>query len=486
MRKTALFLVLVLILSGLGSGLTSIAFADVTSYSDVLDDLKKDETFDVSQYKEASDIYTLEVIQVAESVNGELFVYVYQPSKNQITASEIRFSTTIGDNLAPKDYKLKLLNINGTLAKYKVENFIVSNDTVRYYYIVQIVRPATEVYDVVHHSNNTISTRPFAVGKLYTACTIDGQVTYGETHEEVITITAKYCGYIRNFTGWIYHKVDTDSHFVAFDTDRPIEKLMEADVTYDYYAYRYNVDALTGLTVPGTTQQDGDVHTGNIAKLQADRSHTVPTIGLFGKEYTWSEIQSVEEFKKQEQLTNDVRKEIEGKKWVLRFWLSPVIEYVPSPLSYYHVIMAYHVVDASILRLKFETNGKVYNLGVVDNKQTEGPTPSNPNPDDNVKDGIEDIRDFFESIKNGLIKFWEWLQVNWWIVLLAVIGIALVVTLIVFMVKKGFVVVCKAVGTGLWYVIKYVSLGLWYLITWPVYLIVYAVRKRKERKDGDG
>ena len=33
--------------------------------------------------------------------------------------------------------------------------------------------------------------------------------------------------------------------------------------------------------------------------------------------------------------------------------------------------------DVTILRLKFETNGKVYNLGVIDNKQTGSDKPVN-------------------------------------------------------------------------------------------------------------
>ena len=35
----------------------------------------------------------------------------------------------------------------------------------------------------------------------------------------------------------------------------------------------------------------------------------------------------------------------------------------------------------TILRLKFETNGVVYNLGVVDNKQTGSPAPTNKQED---------------------------------------------------------------------------------------------------------
>ena len=43
-----------------------------------------------------------------------------------------------------------------------------------------------------------------------------------------------------------------------------------------------------------------------------------------------------------------------------------------------------NVSEVTILRLKFETDGVIYNLGVVDNKQSpaEGQTPDNNNTDE--------------------------------------------------------------------------------------------------------
>lgn len=485
MKKISLILLTVFIVITLGSGLSSIAFADTVSYTDVLDDLRKDETFDVSKYAENTKDYSLQVIQIAEGKDGAVFVYVYQPSGDSVRASEIRLSTTIGDDLAPKDYRLTLLNRNGTLAKYKIENLSVKADAERYYDIIQIARPWNSSIDKLTGNNNTTSTVPYSVGKLFTARTTDGKVTYGETHEEVITVTAKYCGYIRNFTGWVYHKVNTDSHFIAFDTDRLIEKLMEAEVTYSYYMYEYKKEKLTGLTVAGTTKQMGDVVTGKIATLKADASHTVPSVGWFGKEYTWSEIQSVEEFSKQEQLTKSVKKEMQGKKWVLRFWLSPVVEMNTGSLTQ-STVTAYHVSDASILRLKFETNGIVYNLGVVDNKQTEGSTPSNRNPDDNlkdgvgdIKDGIQDIIDFFNKVKNALIKAWNWICANRWVIPVGIVAIGVVIGLIKAFIKYGFVAVFKVIGNVLWLLVK----GLFYIVTLPAWLIIWIVRAIRKRKE---
>ncbi len=58
--------------------------------------------------------------------------------------------------------------------------------------------------------------------------------------------------------------------------------------------------------------------------------------------------------------------------------------------------------DVTILRLKFETDGVVYNLGVIDNKQTGSNDPIN-DTDINI--------DVNPTIKDGLKKNFKWLLV---------------------------------------------------------------------------
>ena len=60
-----------------------IARAESIEYSDVLTDLRKDSSFQTSNYPQKATDYSLQIIQLAESVNRELFVYVYQPSGKQ-------------------------------------------------------------------------------------------------------------------------------------------------------------------------------------------------------------------------------------------------------------------------------------------------------------------------------------------------------------------------------------------------------------------
>ncbi len=226
MKRISLILALILIASCLGCALPGIAFAaSETIYSDVLEDLGKDETFDAAQYPEKDDD-KMDVFQVAESNAGELFLYVYQPQADKFTASEARISTSIGDNLSPKDYKLTLLSRNGTLNKYIVNDFTVLPDAVRYYVIVQLARLWNDDVDG-KPSGNEAKTVPYPIGKQFTACTIDGNVTYTEKHTDVVTILPeqRFDGFLRYSDGFTLYATACDSWFVAFTCDYKIDKL---------------------------------------------------------------------------------------------------------------------------------------------------------------------------------------------------------------------------------------------------------------------
>ncbi|MCM1440628.1 MAG: hypothetical protein NC131_15735, partial [Roseburia sp.] len=125
-------------------------------YSDVLKDLGKDKDFDVTAYPKQELDYSLKLIQLAESVSGELFVYVYNPSADRV-ASEIRFSTGINDNKAYKDYALKQLSAAETLSKYIVEDFAVLPDALRYYDVSQLARAWDTAIDPMPDDDNTVS-----------------------------------------------------------------------------------------------------------------------------------------------------------------------------------------------------------------------------------------------------------------------------------------------------------------------------------------
>ncbi len=473
MKRISLILALILIASCLGCALPGIAFAaSETIYSDVLEDLGKDETFDAAQYPE-KDEDKMDVIQVAESNAGELFLYVYQPQADKFTASEARISTSIGDNLSPKDYKLTLLSRSGTLSKYRVDELTVLPDAVRYYVIVQLARPWNDDVDG-KPSGNEATTVPYPIGKQYTACTIDGKVTYTEVHEEVITITDKYIGYLRYYSGWAWINAKTDSWFVAFSTDRPIDKLMEAEVFYVSREYVHSKDVITDH-YEYFDKQD------NYALLKATTVVNNPELGIFAHKYSWREIESTSDFLR-EDLTDAAKEQVKRKDWVLRFAQTPFTEV--SGMSPGVRTFATEITEVTILRLKFETNDIQYNLGVVDNKQTGSDTPSN-NPED-LLDGfnaaIKRVTDFFNSVGDWFVKAGQWLAANWWVIIVGVVVIAIAVSLFFRVGREAVFLVLKGIGKGLWWFIKYLAIGLFYVITCPYWIIRAIVLKVRERK----
>ena len=201
-------------------------------YSNVLDDLKSDETFKAEDYPQIADDYSLKVIQIAESVNNELFVYVYQPSGNTkgILATSINISTT---NLKKDylNYNLSLIGSEDVFYKYIVNDITLKQDDIRYYEISSIYRSFDDSIDTdtKDENGNTISEVAYAVGKQYVVSGTGENITYVCYDLDYVQVTDKYVGFVRydgkyNFWGTNYN---CDSHFVAFSTDKQIDKLFE-------------------------------------------------------------------------------------------------------------------------------------------------------------------------------------------------------------------------------------------------------------------
>ena len=135
-------ILLLLVFVGQFSFIGSVARADTTIYTNILDDLKKDSNFNENDYKQVNTDYSINVIQIAESSDNELFIYTYQPSGQNynLMATKINISQTTGDLLNYKNYSLTYLNSNGVFYKYKVNNFTISKEDIRYYDISSIYR----------------------------------------------------------------------------------------------------------------------------------------------------------------------------------------------------------------------------------------------------------------------------------------------------------------------------------------------------------
>ena len=369
------FLVVILLLSCLLTSLLgtapAIAYADDFIYTNVLEDLQTDENFNKSNYPVKSDDYSLQVIQVAESTTNELFVYVYQPSAN-VKASSINISTVIGEVPEYNNYKLNFINSNGVFYKYKVNNLTVKQDEIRRYDVLSIFRPFSNVLDDKPTDDNTINELAFKVAKSWTIQTVKDEITeeekiiYDCIDFETIKITDKHVGFVRYLTGFAFYNSSCDSHYIAFSTDRQIDKLMEAEV---YYTTR-DVEARINLT--GEHPSYGD-YKDNYVRLSYTDSKVVN--GVFGHEYTWDRIETIEKLVDEEKLSLKDNPWIEGKNWVLRF-AETDYKLVPGVSGVNHSYYT-EVSNVSILRLKFESEGITYNLGVIDNKQSGDLNPDN-------------------------------------------------------------------------------------------------------------
>ena len=363
-------------------------YAQTNGYSEVLYDLEKSENFYMSDYPARKGDYSLNVITLAESEDNELFVYVYQPSgegKN-LRASSINISLGTGDDLSYKNYKLRLINSEEVFYKYAVEGLTVSLLPERYYSISSIFRPFDEEIDEQAEDGNKITEVVYEVAKQYCFTSKDGAPYVEVVDIQTIEITDKFVGFVRYSDGFKLYVGACDSHFVAFNTDKPMDKLLEADVYYTSQSYSYSFVTLVGESHTFGEKQNNYAYLTYTDRVEHNGG------GLFAGTYTWDRIETVDEFLAENEgwqnvysgaiidinvgseITEEGKAALKGKKWVLRF-----AETGYSLNSGYGSVTSFSTLvgDVTILRLKFETNGEVYNLGVIDNKQTGSDKPVN-------------------------------------------------------------------------------------------------------------
>lgn len=364
--------------------------AEEIQYTSALEDLQVNKKFNAEDYPTIADDYSLQVITIAESVNSELFVYVYQPSASEnILATSINISTAAKTQNQYINYSLEYVNCEGTLFKYIVKDFALSSDIARYYEISSIFRAWNKDIDNAAEGDNTITEVSYPVAKQFTLIDLeDGTTSFNVYDLDLITITSKYVGFVRYLSGINFWGTSDlcDSHFVAFGTDKSIDKLLEADVYFQTQEVSCINGAMIGVT--GTTVY-GDIidNYSNMTDTSAAFYKSNFT-EWYNSSYSWQRIQTIDEFVESENLSNvyqagifnvgtrtelddDALNQLKDKQWVLRFYES----------SYVHNMFTKDdwtiVSNVSLLRLKFETNDVIYDLGIVDNKQSGSDTPSN-------------------------------------------------------------------------------------------------------------
>lgn len=473
---TAVLILCLLFVGFLGGRQMLSAFAEERVYTNVLADLQKDDSFSVIDYPETddpeNDLYgTIQVIQIAESANNELFVYTYQPSNKakQLLATEVNMSlsqSVDGTSLFP----LTLLNTNGVFCKYLVQGVIVSTDTARYYNISSIYRDWDKDIDGDTDNDNTKNAVAFPVGKVFKVETIDGVAHYSCEKVNVVQILNPYAAFLSYYDGlhWdflfnVSHY--TDVHFIAFDTDFPIDTLQEADISY--YTQSYQCKSIGGnsdWTYGEKVEQPKMTLTGEQTGGNAGD-------GFFGIKYTWKRIQRSADFKQSVGLDESASSEIDKTKWVLVFLETPFKESTVSTIAGHERRQSgTKVSEVTILRLKFVTAGKTYDLGTVSDKVTEG---NDPVGGEKPLSWLDRLCMWLEQVTN--VPAWVWKII---ICALPFIILLPILSAIFPVVGQVLSVVLKAIGIAFVWLCK----GVFWLISLPFKAVSALINKIKERR----
>ncbi len=465
----SLFMLLTILFGSWGA----FAYAEEVEYTSATADLRKAENFDPSYYPVKENDYTISLIQIAESKDKELLVYTYQPAADgRITASSINVSRTSELNVTPQNYYLTLLSREGVFCKYVVKDFKVSDGPTRYYAIPSIFRSWVNDIDGDQSGSQTVTEKSFEVAEQFRFGTLNGKEYVERKKIDVITVTSKFVGFCRYAGEYKLGFMNTaltdfDCHFVAFNTDRRIDTLLEADLSYVKQDYTLTMEAeyYNGPLVPKETY--GEKSDQIKVELMCDQSVEHGWQGVYSSNFSFKRIQSVSEFLASEETTNvykcgifdvtekrtltdDVKAELEDKSWVLRFVETPrVSKTTLNGTGYTSTLIG----DVTILRLKFVTDGITYNLGVVDNKQTGGTDPVN-----NIKKTI------------GLNSTFSWILFLVLIVVLLIVLLPFLPTILSVIVK----------------VIVWIVKAVVWLVSLPFKGIAALVRAIKERRENTG
>ena len=389
----------------------------------------------------------LQVIQIAESTDKKLFLYVYNPCgvTRPLIATCVNMSLTQSvDNT--RLYNLTYVSSNGVFGKYLVNGVTVSEETERYYNITSIYRKWDKDIDGELIGGNTSSGKAFPIGRMYCVKNENGKIKYSWDFEQVVEILNPYSGSLRYSNGFKLYEDACDSFYIAFNTDWDIDFLEEAELSFSVTHWFRDYQSLHILNKGTETFNDYVVRYDETGENVAD--------GLWGKKYKWQRIESVESFKNDPQnvFSEDALSYLEGKEWVIRFYETPWTDST-------RMHTWYTVQDLTILRLKFYSNGNCYNLGAVSDKVTGRPDdPDNINT--NEKEG------FFKWLADLCgIPVWLVKLIFSLIIILPVLGIALPL----------LVSAVPIVGTVLSVILK----ALWWVISAPFRFIAWIIRKIK-------
>ncbi len=366
-----------------------------TATSDVLDDLKKDESFNPNDYSsitlddynfintdniETNDVSCVNVIQIAETDEKKLYIYTYQPLNDslKLNISSVSIFFDFSDyqkEINPIEFDLKLLSTNGVFCKYEVVDYIVSSELYRYYNIVCLYRSINTSIDNV---SSDISQIAEGIGQQWCCYYYNDKLIYEMETIEVLEIKPNLNAAVRfenGFTLGSFLNYDTmvDAHFIAFDMENYVaDKILNASLTFDLVHYLKSNTPLTGYE-DKITENSVDK---DIKKLLSETDLiSFDGKGLLGKTYEWHRIMTGEDYynfikASDGELLDSKVDLIKNSQWVFSFTETEVIytKNVQSGVGLFQSWEYSEPDNLTILRIEFLQGNKTYNLGVVSNK----------------------------------------------------------------------------------------------------------------------
>jgi len=461
---SALLVLLISLITIIFGGCVSGAYAAAVDYSGVMQDLQKDENFKPEDYPDNPQDYSLQVIQIAESTDKKLFLYVYNPCgvTRPLIATCVNMSLTQSvDNT--RLYNLTYVSSNGVFGKYLVNGVTVSEETERYYNITSIYRKWIKGIDEESGDDNIKNEVAFEIGKLITAKTENNTVKYDWFKTDYVVIENPYNDFISYSRGVTFSQFlglsgdhYTDVHYVAFSTDKQIDILRAATVTYTTQSYFYNTRDLANAKY-------GEVSDPQYITLTDASKIGVVVNSFLGSVVSWSCIARTEDFLKEVPLNSATVKNVENTDFVLMF-LTTAYEQkeVYSFMSgHSYDISGTKVANVAILRLKFETNGDLYNLGVVSDMRTGDDIPGNQ----------REYLGFWAYIWHCIVAFFTGTATT----------IEIIVAIVVLFICVPFVPVLITILSltfpAFREVMKKILKGIWWVISAPFRFIAWIIKK---------
>ncbi len=409
---------------------SSVAVFAVTDETTVLDELQSDPDFDITAYEDNAEDFSLQVIQIGEDKDKELYIYTYQPAHNSIDLLGTKVSISYGYSmngagLSPKLYDLELVSTSGVFDKYHVKGFTPSKDGDRYYNIVSIYREYNSVVDDEYDETFPTTGKAYSVGQQWYVCDLNDGKYYEMNTFKTMPVDTVLGGPILFKDGltWgslINRSEPTQCWIYCFNAEEyQIKHIYDADLTYSIRKVIHNWHYLTGESYDYKDDQP------NLKITLADTDVMLHVgSGVGAKDFEWNRILSSDEFittaeEQGVEFTDEQKQKIQSSQWVFTYLETDYVYsgyssgFGNSVSSYTEIY--YDVYDVGLLRLHFQDfSGMYYDLGVVNDLTDPGNDP--------IGVGGTDWEDTFKD-------FWD----NFTMVVGLIIGLIFVVVLLNFL-----------------------------------------------------